>query len=90
MTLLEYYMLDGASSTLTKHHHVYPWGKSRGFYDSRGAQVMVWDRFAVFPDTTAPDPKLPHPQQLSIDSTTLGPSHGALWLQINFNSFTSC
>lgn len=90
MTLLECYVLDRAAPTPTKHHNVYPWGRPRGFYDSRGAQVMVWDRFAVSIATAVPDPKLPHLQHLSIDSTTLGPSHGALWLEINIKSFTSC
>lgn len=50
--------------------------------------VRYWHGVSVNP--TAPDLKPPYPQHRFIDSTTLGPSHGALWLLFPMQAFWSC
>lgn len=61
VTLLEHYMLDGASNQASSCLSM---EQTKGVYDSRGAQVMVWDRPAASTATTAPDPKATSPAPL--------------------------
>lgn len=86
VTLLEYYVLNRPARSLTKYRNVYLWSKSSGAL----SKVMVWYRHAVSINPTAPDPKPPYPQDRSIDSTTLGPSHGALRLLFPMQPGTTC